>query len=50
MLLKNLSKGKFRWPSGEKKKISLSPTELQILFMSGNFKDAKIQESWIKAA
>ena len=50
MLFKKLSKGKFRWPSGEEKKLTLSPTELQILFMSGNFKKAQIQEDWIKAA
>ena len=43
---KRLSKGKFKWPSGKEGKIFLSPTELHILLMNGNYQKAQIQSDW----
>lgn len=50
MYYKRLSKGKFKWPNGEEAKVTLSPTELQILLMNGNYQTAEIQGDWKKSA
>ena len=50
MHLKRLSKGKFKWPSSQQKRIALSPTDLQVLMLNRDYRDAKVEWAWRKVA
>jgi transposase len=50
MHLKRLSKGKFKWPNGDQSSIKLTPMELQVLMMNGDYQEASFESSWQAAS
>ena len=47
---KRLSKGKFKWPTGESDSITMEAHELQVLLMNGDYEKASFQGEWLKVA